>query len=84
MHIVVSDSDGCLSLVDVGRSTAQVTHTWKAHEFEAWISAFNYSNTNIIYSGMYSLIGTRVIWLVILSSTVDRRSCWFLSSIRDF
>ena len=83
VHIVASDSDGCLSLVDVGRSTAQVTHTWKAHEFEAWIAAFNYSNTNIIYSGMVWLVIRWFGWLFYLLQLIEARCC-FLSSIHDF
>jgi len=49
--IVSSDSQGMISLVDVNTYDLTVASQWKAHDFEAWIAAFNYWNTNIIYTG---------------------------------
>lgn len=53
VKIICSDSKGCLSLVSVdsSRSAMAVVSQWKAHDFEAWIAAFNYWNTDVIYSG---------------------------------
>jgi len=51
-QIAVSDSGGCLNLVDVSKSSLQILQSWKAHEYEAWICAYNYWDPNIIYSGM--------------------------------
>lgn len=49
--IVVSNSAGVLTLVDVTNTGLVPANQWKAHDFEAWITAFNYHDTNIVYSG---------------------------------
>ncbi|XP_029468920.1 diphthine methyltransferase [Rhinatrema bivittatum] len=53
MKIVSSDSKGRLSLLEVQESAValDIIVQWKAHDFEAWIAAFNYWNTEILYSG---------------------------------
>ncbi|KAM5298591.1 diphthine methyltransferase [Ctenodactylus gundi] len=53
LEIVSSDSKGELHLLrlDEARPTLQPVVTWQAHNFEAWIAAFNYWQTEIIYSG---------------------------------
>lgn len=48
-RIVVSDSQGKISLIDV--VTEGILSQWKAHEFEAWSCAFDRWNENLIYSG---------------------------------
>lgn len=50
--IVVSRSDGYLSLLTPGDDgKLEATEEWKAHDFEPWIAAFNYWDSNVIYSG---------------------------------
>ena len=48
---MVSGSSGCLTLVELTDTGLIPANQWKAHDFEAWIAAFNYFSTNIIYSG---------------------------------
>ncbi|RIB07589.1 WD40-repeat-containing domain protein, partial [Gigaspora rosea] len=50
--IVLSQSDGTVAVLSVDREFGILEkNRWMAHDFEAWIAAFNYHNTNIIYSG---------------------------------
>ncbi|KAG9042112.1 hypothetical protein FS837_011344 [Tulasnella sp. UAMH 9824] len=50
--IVTSTSDGCISVVGPEDGEMTVTETWKAHDFEPWIAAWDYwSERQIIYSG---------------------------------
>ncbi|XP_076240103.1 diphthine methyltransferase isoform X2 [Calliopsis andreniformis] len=49
--IVVSDSKGFVSLFEINKTELNQINSWPAHEFEAWIAAFNYWDTNVIYTG---------------------------------
>lgn len=51
VRVVSSDSTGSLSVLTLGEASLSVISQWKAHEFEAWISAFSYWDTQLIYSG---------------------------------
>ncbi|XP_032117784.1 diphthine methyltransferase isoform X2 [Sapajus apella] len=53
LKIISSDSTGQLHLlmVDEMGSRLQKVASWQAHQFEAWIAAFNYWHTEIVYSG---------------------------------
>ncbi|MGH0183822.1 UNVERIFIED_CONTAM: hypothetical protein FKN15_012975 [Acipenser sinensis] len=48
-----SDSKGCVSLLSLCGSAASLhlLSQWKGHEFEAWIAAFDYWNSDVLYSG---------------------------------
>lgn len=49
--IVVSDSKGFISLLEIDKNELNKIQSWPAHEFEAWIAAFDYWDTNVIYTG---------------------------------
>lgn len=53
LNIIISDSKGYLHLLQVESSSGSLMKkaTWKAHKFEAWVAAFNYWQTDIMYSG---------------------------------
>ncbi|XP_042637746.1 diphthine methyltransferase [Orycteropus afer afer] len=53
VKIISSDSQGQLHLLAVNkeRPGLQAVDTWQAHHFEAWIAAFNYWQTETVYSG---------------------------------
>ncbi|XP_050670919.1 diphthine methyltransferase-like isoform X1 [Leptidea sinapis] len=50
-YLVVSDSGGNVMVLQVEDDCLRIIGKWKAHNFEAWISAFNYWNDNLFYSG---------------------------------
>ncbi|KAI0825128.1 WD40 repeat-like protein [Trametes gibbosa] len=51
-NLIVSLSDGSLSLLQPeGTSGLTVTNSWHAHDYEPWISAWDYWDTNVVYSG---------------------------------
>ncbi|XP_063235547.1 diphthine methyltransferase [Bacillus rossius redtenbacheri] len=49
--LVVSDSRGWITVVKFAQASLEIVHSWKAHDFEAWIAAFDYWSTPIVYSG---------------------------------
>lgn len=40
-EVVLSHSDGSISLVDLGQSEPKITASWQAHGFEAWVVAYD-------------------------------------------
>uniref|UniRef100_A0A671NQ04 methylated diphthine methylhydrolase n=1 Tax=Sinocyclocheilus anshuiensis TaxID=1608454 RepID=A0A671NQ04_9TELE len=51
VRVVSSDSSGSLTELSLGEASLTAVCQWKAHDFEAWISAFSYWDTQIVYSG---------------------------------
>eukprot|EP00049_Salpingoeca_infusionum_P002146 m.54380 g.54380 ORF g.54380 m.54380 type:complete len:332 (-) comp11410_c0_seq6:81-1076(-) len=52
IEVAVSDQRGHVSVLAMSSEGAlEVVESWKAHEHPAWITAFNYFDTNIVYSG---------------------------------
>ncbi|KAK0233086.1 WD40-repeat-containing domain protein [Armillaria fumosa] len=51
--LVVSLSDGSLSILRPNNGTGplSVHSSWHAHDYEPWISAWNYWDTNMVFSG---------------------------------
>ncbi|XP_036095167.1 diphthine methyltransferase isoform X3 [Rousettus aegyptiacus] len=56
LKIVSSDSKGQLHLLQVEDAGLRAAATWQAHRFEAWVAAFNYWQTEIVYSGLRSVL----------------------------
>lgn len=53
LKIISSDSKGQLHLLKILEAGPglQAVVTWRAHQFEAWVAAFNYWQTEVVYSG---------------------------------
>ncbi|XP_056143820.1 diphthine methyltransferase [Lampris incognitus] len=51
MRLVCSDSAGCINVLCFGEANLTAMSQWKAHNFEAWIAAFSYWDTQLVYSG---------------------------------
>jgi hypothetical protein len=58
--LVVSLSNGQLALLRPNEvSGLSVANTWHAHDYEPWVAAWNYWDTNVIYSGAPHLSGVK-------------------------
>lgn len=51
VKIGVSDSKGCIHTFKFQSKHLEQELDWNAHGHEAWIAAFDYWNTNVIYTG---------------------------------
>lgn len=51
-HIGVSHSSGTLTVWEYNSSGLHLLHEWQAHDYEAWIVAFNDWQPDILWSGM--------------------------------
>ncbi|XP_054629620.1 diphthine methyltransferase isoform X2 [Dunckerocampus dactyliophorus] len=51
VQAVCSDSAGSVSVLSWDEGALKTSSQWKAHDFEAWISAFSYWDTHMLYSG---------------------------------
>jgi len=49
--LIVSQSDGSLSLLRPRDGIMAVAENWHAHDYEPWIAAWNYWDTNVLFSG---------------------------------
>lgn len=49
--VAVSDSNGNLSICELSSDGADVIHSWKCHDHEAWMTVFNTWDANVVYSG---------------------------------
>lgn len=52
-RITVSDSDGGISVMRIAENGCEIEleQKWKAHNFDAWITAYDRWNTHVVYSG---------------------------------
>ena len=48
----MSSSDGFLSILKPRDDAFAVEKAWNAHDYEAWIAAWDYWDVNVVYSGM--------------------------------
>jgi diphthamide biosynthesis protein 7 len=57
--ITVSDSKGNISLLTLSNLMLEKRECWKAHGFEAWITAFDYWNSSVLYTGNVESLSVR-------------------------
>uniref|UniRef100_A0A0C9QTQ2 methylated diphthine methylhydrolase n=2 Tax=Fopius arisanus TaxID=64838 RepID=A0A0C9QTQ2_9HYME len=50
-RITISDSKGFITVYSISQEKLHCLGSQLAHQFEAWITSFNYWDTNVIYSG---------------------------------
>lgn len=50
-EVVLSHSDGSISVVCLGQSEPEISSSWRAHDFEAWVAAYDSWKTHVVYSG---------------------------------
>ena len=50
---MVSLSNGSLVLLRPTDSELSITETWHGHDYEPWIAAWDYWNSDTIFSGLF-------------------------------
>lgn len=50
-EVVLSNSDGSISVVNLGQSQPEISASWQAHDFEAWVVAYDAWQAHVVYSG---------------------------------
>nr|XP_032525075.1 diphthine methyltransferase [Danaus plexippus plexippus] len=50
-RLIASDTSGTLTLTKVVGNFMRKIGKWKCHSYDAWVTAFNYWNTDLFYSG---------------------------------
>ncbi|XP_061169058.1 diphthine methyltransferase-like [Saccostrea echinata] len=50
-QLTTSSSDGHIHVHQLISGDLTLLSSWKAHDYEAWITAFNYWDTNVLFSG---------------------------------
>ncbi|XP_013788723.1 diphthine methyltransferase-like [Limulus polyphemus] len=49
--VVVSDSNGQMTVLQLTETNLDILHQWNAHSFECWIGAANYFDPSVVFSG---------------------------------
>lgn len=49
--LTTSSSNGCVQVHQLTSGDLTPVSSWKAHDYEAWITAFNYWDTNVVFTG---------------------------------
>lgn len=80
VRVVCSDSAGCVSVLSLAEGTLSALSQWKAHDFEAWISAFSYWDVQLVYSGKNLLYVSDLMYVCICKVTVNFRNCMGVST----
>lgn len=85
--LVVSDSKGHMSLLQLRESSLSMVSTWMAHSFEAWTCAFDKHNSNIVYTGgddmCLNVFDTRLAVRKVLTNKVHRAGVTTMLSFGD-
>ena len=61
VQLVVSNSPGTISVLQCVESEVKNLVSWKAHDFEPWVAAWDRWNQSMVFTGKYST--ARLAWL---------------------
>jgi len=70
--LIVSLSNGSLCLLQPSETGFDfVTESWHAHDYEPWIAAWNYWDTNVIFSGLFDT--AQILWVILVNIVLKKR-----------